>query len=84
MKNVNMSLYLPAGEHGLEPNEVVEMESMGLRRAAQKALDHGYVVTLNVNEDGKSVGVAFDSANSPMSMDEFFNILEQAEDESSK
>ena len=78
MRTVNMSLHLPAGEHGLEPSEVIEMESMGLRRAAQKALDHGYVVTLNVNEDGKSVGVAFDSANSPMSMDEFFNMLEQA------
>jgi len=84
MASVNMNLHLPAGRQGLTLEEMAEMKSLGFRRAAKKALDNGYVVTMTLEGDDKSIDVVFEDQDSPMSMDEFFNILEQAEDESPK
>lgn len=84
MASINMNLHLPAGRQALTLAEMEEMKSLGFRGAAKKALDSGYVVTMTVEDDDRSIDVVFEDQDSPMSMDEFFNILEQAEDESSK
>ena len=83
-RTVHMNLNNPYGTITLE--ELMTLKEESMRATAIRALEKGYVVTINIdNEDGDSdYEFRFDGKDQVMTMGEFFDIIEASENESSK
>lgn len=79
-----MNLNNPYGTITLE--ELMNLKEQSMRATAIKALEEGYVVTINVSNSDRNLDseFSFDGKDQVMTMGEFFDIIESLEDEPSK
>ena len=84
--SVHVNLHHPEGGGSLTLEELSTLREQGLRAAASRALEDGYVVTIGITneEHNAKLSHVFDNKDQMMSMGEFFDIIERLKDEPSK
>lgn len=77
--SVHMNLNNPYGTITLE--ELMNLQQEGMRETAIRALEDGYVVTINVSDSATDVEnqFIFDGDDQVMKVSEFFDILDGME-----
>jgi hypothetical protein len=84
--SVHMNLHHPNGGNTMTLEELVTLKEQGMRAAATRALEDGYVVTIKLNNKDFNYDneFSFHGEDQVMTMGEFFDIIERLEDEPSK
>ena len=82
--SAHMNLHNPKG--GMTFEELLSLKEESMRQTAVKALEKGYVVTIRLTNKDQNYENEwqFDGMDQTMTMNEFFDILERFEDETSQ